>query len=428
MADTPMTPESGQELSPQWSGKLSFRLPDATTSVWISSDKDAGLQYTVGSETMTLAQWTAYGTQTRVSAAMVSDDRAEVGFVLHLELLDKNVNSASPFRPSTSNHELVQAWAAVYALWLHPDHRDCDLIPISLSSSRLGEYMTRTGLAVVSPFSPNISAGGDRSDIIYWLHRSAFWQGAGAPDAQQWLQDRPEVTGFPGFNSTLGVFATQMGFTRKGNVCTVHPVRPPKPKPGSVIYSRYVVELGQQLQIIHIDASNPVHFETYKNWQNSDRVNAAWKERGPDEHHRAYLAAQLADPHTMSCIFTWDGELAGYTELGYAKEDNAACFSGSCCGVTIGDYDQNSHIIQGEERFRGGARYQAVATSIKHCCFLRDPRTEQILAEPRHDLAHVHIQSKYLPQDRKKRFELPHKTAILFALQRNRFFQEGHFV
>jgi hypothetical protein len=226
----------------------------------------------------------------------------------------------------------------------------------------------------------------------------------------------------------MGVFANQLGFTRNGNVCTVHPVRPPKPKPGTLIYSRYIVELGQQITIRHIDASNPVHFEAYKRWQNSDRVNKAWKERGPDEHHRQYLAKQLADPHSMSCVFEWDGELAGYTEIGWVMEDNAACFFGSNCNIVVGEHDQNSHIIVGEERFRGGKRYQAVATSIKHCCFLRDPRTKQVVAEPEYDLNHVQIQDRFLPQEKKKRFHLPHKTAMLFALQRERFFQDAHFV
>ncbi len=422
-----------EEELPQEPARFAFKLPDAVTGVWIDQKRkgsNGGIKYVVGSGESILAQWTSDEAQTRISPAMVNDDRAQFDTLFHLQLLGATVDAASPFSAEVPNYQLMQAWAAVYALWLHPDHRDNDLIAISVENSHLGEYLRCTGLGVISPFSPTpaADAAGDWDKTIYWLHREAFWQGAGAPDAQHWLQSRPEVTSFPGFNGTLGVFASQIGFTRKGNVCTVHPVRPPKPKPGTVVYSRFVADLGQQLQIMHIDAANPVHFETYKRWQNSDRVNAAWKERGPDEHHRAYLAAQLADPHTMSCIFSWDGELAGYTELGYVKEDNAACFFGAGCGITVGEHDQNSHIIQGEERFRGSVRYQAVATSIKHCCFLRDPRTRQVVAEPAFDLAHVHIQSKYLPQEKKKRFHLPHKTAMLFALQRDRFFQEGHFV
>lgn len=406
--------------------KISFKLPDSKTEIWIETTKNnTGADHVVGSGDRALARWATDGTQTRISPAMVNDDRAEFDQVFALELLSFDEGfSRLPFASEGQQQDLALAWASVYALWLHPDHREDDLIAISVDSERVGEYVRCTGLGVLSPFSPSTTP----KDAIYWISRDVFWQGAGAPDSQHWLRSRPEVTSFPGFNGTMGVFANQMGFTRKGNVCTVHPVRPAKPKPGTVIYSRFIVELGQLLQIRHIDAENPVHFETYKRWQNSDRVNASWKERGPDEHHRKYLAEQLADPHTMSCVFEWDGELAGYTELGWAKEDNAACFFNSNCNITVGDHDQNSHIIVGEERFRGGKRYQAVATSIKHCCFLRDPRTKQVIAEPRFDLSHVHIQNKYLPQEKKKRFHLPHKTAILFALQRERFFQEGHFV
>ncbi|KAK7409429.1 hypothetical protein QQX98_008390 [Neonectria punicea] len=427
--------QSREETSLKMSKKLSFKLPDGETEVWIHrSGNSTGMDYVVGSGDAALARWTTDGTQTRLSPAMVNDDNAEFGEVIRLQLLNLDITGPrSPFWSHGQQQDIALAWASVYALWLHPDRREDDLIAVSVDSERVGEYLGCTGLGVVSPFSPKPRTAGATTttatkDTVYWLSREAFWQGAGAPDAQHWLQSRPEVTSFPGFNRTLGVFASQMGFTRKGNVCTVHPVRPPKPKPGAVIYSRFIVEVGQLLRILHIDAENPVHFEAYKRWQNSDRVNASWKERGPDEHHRAYLAGQLADAHSMSCVFEWDGELAGYTELGWVKEDNAACFFSSNCNIVVGEHDQNSHIIVGEEHFRGGKRYQAVATSIKHCCFLRDPRTKQVIAEPRFDLAHVHIQSKYLPQERKKRFHLPHKTAVLFALQRDRFFQDAHLV
>ncbi|KAF5664934.1 lysine n-acyltransferase [Fusarium circinatum] len=408
------------------SKETSFKLPDGETNIWIANTGHGdGNDYLVGSSDTTLARWSVDGRETRISPAMVNDNRAQFGPVFELEILNSDVaDPRSPFASHGRQQDLALTWASIYALWLHPDHRDDDLIAISVDSQRIGEYIKCTGLGVLSPFSPTTTP----RETIYWLSHDAFWQGAGAPDSQHWLQSRPEVTSFPGFNGTMGVFANQLGFTRKGNVCTVHPVRPPKPKPGTVIYSRFIVELGQQLQIRHIDASNPVHFETYKRWQNSDRVNKAWKERGPDEHHRAYLAKQLEDPHTMSCVFEWDGELAGYTEIGWVMEDNAACFFGSNCNITVGEHDQNSHIIVGEERFRGGKRYQAVATSIKHCCFLRDPRTKQVIAEPEYDLNHVQIQDRFLPQERKKRFHLPHKTAMLFALQRERFFQEAHFV
>lgn len=424
-------PSSCGERPLKTANDICFKLPDGESEVWIITiNNGASKDYGIGSGDTPLALWKSGGMHTRLSPAMVNEGAAQFGEVMRLQILSLDGAGACPPFGSEEGQrwDLTLAWASMYALWLHPDYRENDLIAVSVDSERVGKYMQCTGLGVVSPFSPSAKTSTNTGGVVYWLYREAFWQGAGAPDSQHWLRARPEVTSFPGFNGSLGVFASQLGFTRRGNVCTVHPVRPPKPEPGTVIYSRFIVELGQQLRIRHIDAENPAHFEAYKRWQNSERVNASWKERGPDEHHRAYLAAQLADPHSMSCVFEWDGELAGYTELGWAKEDNAACFFGSNCDIVVGEHDQNSHILVGEEHFRGGKRYQAVATSIKHCCFLRDPRTKQVIAEPQFDLAHVHIQSKYLPQERKKRFHLPHKTAILFALQRDRFFQEAHFV
>ncbi|KAI6778379.1 uncharacterized protein J7T54_000497 [Emericellopsis cladophorae] len=407
--------------------RVDFKLPDAKTPLWIDVDSSNERPvYNVGQGDSPVTRWVTSATRTRVSPSMVNDDRAEFEELLQFEPVAR---ATARIGANTEDEDIALLWVSVYALWLHPQHRDKDLIAISLDNERLGQYVRCTGLGVTSPYSAGTSTTTiTPKENILWLHREAFWQGAGAPDSQSWLQLRPEITLFPGFNGTAGSFASQMGFTRKGNVCTVHPVRPPKPAPGTVVYSRFIVELGQQLQIIHIDASNPLHFQTYARWQNSDRVNLGWKERGPDEHHRKYLASQLADPHTMSCVFAWDGELAGYTEIGFAKEDNVACFVGSNCNIVLGEHDQNSHILVGEEHFRGGKRYQAVSTSIKHCCFLRDPRTKQVVAEPRHDLSNVKIQERFMPQEKKRRFHLPHKTAVLFALQRDRFFQEGHFV
>ena len=397
---------SAADAGPSARSDVSFVLPDRKTRVAITGD---GPSYVVTIAGTPAARWTE-GEAVRVSPAMVQDERASMAPVLQLEM-------------TGADARLEAVWTAIYALWLHPLHRDDDIIPAAVPHA-LVDYLCCTGLARISPFAAEYNASPGSS--LLWLAHEAFWQGAGAPDSLSWLQARPE-TRFAGFNGGLGAFASQLSFTRQGNVCTVHPLRPPKPSPGTIVYSRYIVELEQHLDIVHIDAANAEHFAAYARWQNSDRVNAGWKERGSDDKHRAYLAAQLADPHSMSCLFLWDGQPAGYCELGWAKEDNMACFVGANCGITLGPHDQNSHILVGEERFRGGKRYQAVATSIKHTCFLRDPRTQQVVAEPRIDLPSVPIQDRFLPQEKKKRFHLPHKEAMLFCLCRDRFFQEAHF-
>lgn len=410
--------------------ELSFKIPDGTTSASIRLCQEAALSagdptYQVFVQDKQIGSWIVdKNVTTRVSPAQVQDERAEVDLVHRFEAPAGTTNGSEDNAEQATTAAFERLWISIYALWLLL--HDLDVIPVVIPSHTPGEeYLITTGLAAPSSFGATI--GDDiQPDRVLLLAREPFWQGAGAPDRLAWLRARPEAS-IPGFNGRLGAFASQQSFTRKGNVCTTHPLRPQKPAPGTVLYSRYIVELGQHLQIVHIDATNPLHFERYCRWQNSDRVNHGWKERGPDSKHWAYLESQRLDLHSMSCIFMWDNEPAGYIEVGWAKEDNTAPFVASNCNIRIGEFDQNSHVLVGEEKFRGGKRYQAVATSIKHLCFLRDPRTNQVIAEPRVDLSSVPIQARFLPQERKKRVQLPHKHAVLFALQRDRFFQEGHF-
>ncbi len=118
-----------------------------------------------------------------------------------------------------------------------------------------------------------------------------------------------------------------------------------------MIYSRYIACLGELLTFTHIDASSPAHFEAYTRWQNSDRVNVGWREKGDDEHHRAYLKDRLADLHIMGFIVSWNGEAAGYGEMSWVKEDPMGTYVGG-----LGDYDQGTHLLVGEEKFRGRQR------------------------------------------------------------------------
>lgn len=418
-----------QEPKEQQQEKVAFRLPDGKTELHIETTVTGpSVAYEVHHAGNIMSRWVTDGTTARVSPAMVNEDVAAYDNLLRFETANTNASSIA-FGDAANENELTLLWTSVYALWLHPQWREKDQLAIVVNNKRLASYLRCTGLGMISPFSPEKSTTTEvPSNAILWIPRESFWQAAGAPESQSWLRSRPEISEFPGFNGTNGTFPSQLGFTRQGNVCSVHPVRPPKPAPGTLLYSRYIVELGEQLRIYHIDASNPVHFRSYANWQNSDRVNTGWNERGPDEHHRNYLESQLADPHTMSCVFEWDGELAGYTEIGFAMEDNASCFIGSNCNITVGEHDQNTHFLVGEEKFRGGKRYQAAYGSIKHLAFLRDPRTKQIIGEPRYDQANIHIQSRFIPLEKKKRFHLPHKTSMLISLQRDRFFQEGHFL
>ncbi|KAJ3985382.1 putative acyltransferase [Lentinula detonsa] len=308
-----------------------------------------------------------------------------------------------------SEVSLSDVWATIYAFWIRRSEQD--VVPLILDSDSLMNadeilaYLTSTGLAFYPPDAKT------RFELL--LVRASFWQGAGAPTDSHWLQSmipHPSVSGTP--------FPLVQSFTRGEHVLTTHPLRPPKPAPGSVIYSRFIFTVNERLRFIHIDANNSAHFEAYARWQNSDRVNVGWKERGPDAKHRKYLADHLADPHTLGFVIEWNGELAGYGELCWVKEDPMGTYVGG-----LGNYDQSTHLLIGEEKFRGRHRFTAIVTSLRHACFLRDPRTEIVVAEPRADLPIVQQLIAYLPEELNREFELPHKRAAFVVMRRERFFQ-----
>lgn len=53
--------------------------------------------------------------------------------------------------------------------------------------------------------------------------------------------------------------------------------------------------------------------------------------------------------------------------------------------------------------------------SLKHACFLRDPRTEVVVGEPRYDLDIIPLLATFLPQEIRKEVELPHKRAVFVS-------------
>lgn len=247
---------------------------------------------------------------------VVNDDRAQ-----HLPVFSLSLSSPK------SELSPKDAWAVLYALWIRRPSED--VVPVSLDTESIANvedlliYLTHTGLA----FSPPDATA--PTDLL--VSRLAFWQGAGAPLERSWHRapiPHPSLSG-------LAPFGFTPSFTRATNVCTVHPLRPPKPAPGTIIYSRYIFAVNQTLTFIHINANDPLQFETYCRWQNSDRVNHGWREKGDDEHHRKYIEEKLRDKHSMGFLVAWDGEFAGYGECGWVKEDHMGTFVGG-----LGDYDQ----------------------------------------------------------------------------------------
>ena len=209
---------------------------------------------------------------------------------------------------------LKDIWAAVYALFTL--YHAQETIPILLSQQinnreELRSYLLRSGLGRTA-HAPTTS------EEIF-LHRATFWQGAGTHGyhARGWLP--------PSSVSPLAVapFPYIQSFTRTPTVIAAHPLRPPKPKQGEVLFRRYFPSLGDTLEFTYFNLGNEhdtsEHLDAFHRWHNSERVNAGWGERGSLEKHRAYVKGVLDDPAVLPVIMSWNGQYMGYAEITYLK-------------------------------------------------------------------------------------------------------------
>jgi N5-hydroxy-L-ornithine N5-transacylase len=308
----------------------SFTLPDGKT--WIKSiqNDESTLTISVGENVKVSLHKQEKKLRTS-PPGIVNDDRAEHAEIWLLK------NSAAGKLGAES------LWSAIYDVWIR--NYEKDVLPFTLctetvsDASDLTTYLIHTGLAYT------LEDGATELLLI----RATFWQSAGSPPSLAWLRSPVPSLAISPLNPSI--FPLHTSFTRGTNVATTHPLRPPKPAPGAVIYSRYIFALNEHLTFTHINGDDPRHFEAYSRWQNSDRVNVGWRERGDDEHHRKYIRDRLADKHIMGFMVEWNGELAGYGEIAWVKEDHLGTFVGG-----LGDWDQGTHLLIGEDKFRGKHR------------------------------------------------------------------------
>ena len=214
--------------------------------------------------------------------------------------------------PITRQITVQDAWAVIYALFVR--HHDRETIPIVLSPdtddhAELYAYILRSGLGRT----------GHGEDALF-LSRAAFWQGAGTHGyhSRGWLPPLSSLT-----QHAAAPFPSVQSFTRTPLVITAHPLRPPKPLPGEVLYRRYCPNVRQMLEFTYFDVGQDgqvtPHLEAFHKWHNDDRVDSGWNERGTLEQHRRYVHGVLNDPAVLPIVMSWDGEFMGYLELVYIK-------------------------------------------------------------------------------------------------------------
>lgn len=199
-----------------------------------------------------------------------------------------------------------------------------------------------------------------------------------------------------------------------------HPIRPKPPRQGETFYTRFVPSVSQTISFripilpnkasklqesvlsfhrksrsmsslsdsgsgtrgfsLHGDESVS-DLELLHKWMNNPRVNAVWAAGGPQPVQEKFLIEQLTSRHSFPVFGCWDGRPFGYFEIYWVKEDPLA----RLLGGQVDNYDRGIHCLVGEEEFRGSHRVAIWLSSLVHCCWLADNRTQTVMLEPRVD-------------------------------------------
>ncbi|KAG6853013.1 hypothetical protein C0991_007496, partial [Blastosporella zonata] len=310
-----------------------------------------------------------------------------------------------------------EIWAAIYTLFTLYRTQEHILVRFSSipNSEELMRYLSISGLGRVAQGTklPDAVANG------IFLSRAAFWQGAGTTGyhSQGWLLAPPSI------------FPTLPAFTRSDMVIASHPLRPPKPRAGEVLYRRYCSAVGKSLEFVAFDIEgNPKrdgglsqHMAAFHKWHNDERVNSAWGERGSLETHREYIEGLLADPGVVPVMMTWDGELMGYVEIVWAKENHVSQYFPEDC--TVGDWERGIHVLVGENKFLGGS--ELWLRSMVHYIFLADPRTNRVVGEPKKSNALMIKSAQAAGFHVQATIDFPYKRSVLIFNPREKFFSDS---
>lgn len=231
---------------------------------------------------------------------------------------------------------VAQIWTVIYALFtLRPAQETLRLTLDGPQAATLRSQLKAVGLAIAFPL-PTAGEGNkkavsfklpDTSDELL-VPRSVFWQGAGSPfgtrapwtsDAYSGLDKERPLSSFP-------LMPLEYTFTHNfpdSRVFARHPIRPVKPTPGSVVYSRYIPHLDEHLSLVALDWENEEHVKLFNKWQNDPRVAAVWEETGTLEEHREYLRKGHEDNHIITLLGRFNDEYFAYFEVYWAK----VCFT-----------------------------------------------------------------------------------------------------
>lgn len=229
---------------------------------------------------------------------------------------------------------LAQAWLLLYILFtVRPTMESLRLEIKGRNALNLGQQLADVLLATQHPLpakqEPTVPTSSDEGLVL--ALRSTFWQGAGSPFGPRpvWCPDESPAS------LTESTPLASYPLTPVEHIITVasagdpqdperqyqawHPIRPAKPAPGAVIYSRWIPHLKENFSMVSMDWQDEAHLHLFHEWQNDPRVSQGWNETGTLEQHREYLRKIHVDPHQVAVLAKWDDTPFAYFELYWAK-------------------------------------------------------------------------------------------------------------
>jgi hypothetical protein len=218
---------------------------------------------------------------------------------------------------------LGQIWNVIHAIYLaHPIYEYFRLTLEGSENNTIRNELLSTGLGIEYPKSPDHQTTTQSKELL--ILRGAFWQGAASPMGPRpiWVAGDDTDAHLRQPLSQYPIMPETHQFTNKfpiEPVYTQHPVRRPKPFPGSIAYSRYIPELDEHFSLEVVDWQSQEHLQIFNAWQNDPRVAKGWNETGTMDQHREYLRKLHVDPHVLCLFGRFNESRFSYFELYWAK-------------------------------------------------------------------------------------------------------------
>lgn len=234
----------------------------------------------------------------------------------------------------TETPTLAQAWMLLYFMFsVRPELESLRLEINGTGANVLGEQLISVLLAIAHPRrAGETSPAPAKSDTVTVLAlRSTFWQGAGSPfgprpvwcpeESPNSLKSPTPLSSYPTtpFLNTLSISSAGDPEDPDRKQQAWHPIRPAKPAPGAVVYSRWIPHLQETFSMVSLDWTDEEHLRLFHEWQNDPRVSQGWNETGTLEQHREYLRKIHEDPHQYAVLAKWDDTFFAYFEVYWAK-------------------------------------------------------------------------------------------------------------